>query len=98
MESKSDPDFEILTSVRSDKILTQSPLNAELSASDQPSQFYMLHYHRDRMLAAAEHFGWEEAIRNLAGPGAPAMLEKSFLQHLDDTYGNRNHPSPLKVR
>lgn len=98
MESTAASHFDIFTSIRSDKILTQSALNAELSASGQPSQFYMLRYHRDRMLAAAQHFSWEDAIKTLAGPAGLTLLEKTLLQHPDDEYGNQNHPSPLKVR
>ncbi|MCJ1270916.1 hypothetical protein MMC22_010813 [Lobaria immixta] len=91
------PDFEIFTSIRGDIILVESELNTELSTTSQPSQFYMLRYHRDRMLAAAEEFGWSEAIEALNESAGLLLLERSLFEHLEHEYSNSIHQNPLKV-
>lgn len=90
-------DFEIFTSIRGDMILTESKLNTELSTTSQPSQFYMLRYHRDRMLAAAEEFGWSKAIEALDKSAGLLLLERKLFEHLENECGNLNHHNPLKV-
>jgi len=66
------PDFQLFSSLRYDPILLQSSHNTALwmanVGSDEPSPFYMLPYHRDRMLQAAQHFGWGKAISRIQGP------------------------------
>ncbi|MCJ1427399.1 hypothetical protein MMC29_005302, partial [Sticta canariensis] len=89
------PDFEILTSVRVDRILVESELNAELSTNGQPSRFYMLCYHRDRMLAAAQEFGWSEAIKAIDEPGGLLLLERRLFEHVEHGCGS-DHQSALK--
>lgn len=91
------PDFEIFTSMRADMILAASELNAELSTMGQPSRFYMLRHHRDRMLAAAHAFGWGEAIAALDGPAGLLLLERKLFEHLELKYGDFNCGNPLKV-
>lgn len=91
------PDFEIFTSMRADMILAASELNAELSTTGQPSGFYMLGYHRDRMLAAAHAFDWSEAIATLDGSAGLRLLERKLFEHLELEYGDSNHGNPLKV-
>ncbi|KAI9760269.1 MAG: hypothetical protein M4579_001783 [Chaenotheca gracillima] len=60
--------FELFSSLRYDPALLKSSANTALSGRpNQPSPFYMLRYHRDRIMAAAEHFGWEKAATRLAG-------------------------------
>lgn len=91
------PDFEIFTSIRGDIILVESELNTRLSTTGQPSQFYMLRFHRDRMLAAAKEFSWSEAIEALDKSAGLLLLERSLFEHLEHEYGNSNHQNPLKV-
>ncbi|KOS21687.1 hypothetical protein ESCO_002275 [Escovopsis weberi] len=62
--------FSLFTSIRYDPILLHD-------GSDPCSAFYMLEYHRDRILRAATHFQWEQAIRSLSGPEGLSRLAAS---------------------
>jgi 4-amino-4-deoxychorismate lyase len=61
-------DFSLFSSLRYDPNLLQIPANASVSHKpDTPSPFYMLRFHRDRMLLAAKYFQWEKAVSRLTG-------------------------------
>ncbi|KAI0473084.1 aminotransferase [Xylariaceae sp. FL0804] len=63
-------DFRIFTSIRYDPILLEGREgNSSTTAGRLPtnSPFYMLDFHRDRMLRAAEHWHWGAAAETLAG-------------------------------
>jgi 4-amino-4-deoxychorismate lyase len=86
-----EPDFQIFSSLRFDTSLLQSSANTALSNFACP--FYMLPYHRDRMLEAATHFQWQEAIQRISGPqGLQHLLEK--LEAAIDVKSS----TPLRVR
>lgn len=96
--SHMDPaDFEIFTSIRSDDLLKRSPYNTNLSGAGEPSQFYMLCYHRDRLISAANHFNWTEVITFLSGSASAHILEAKLLEHLLHKYGSSSCLEPLKV-
>ncbi|RDW91242.1 hypothetical protein BP5796_02407 [Coleophoma crateriformis] len=81
------PDFQLFSSLRYDPILLSNSVNTQLSPGKQPSPFYMLEYHRDRILQAAEHFGWSQAIAALEGTEGLTRLasklgEYSFVKSL----------------
>lgn len=97
MESPT-PGFEVMTSIRSDAMLKSTPSNQKSRLIDRPSQFYMITYHHDRMLAAATEFGWLQAIRSFASESGVARLESALEQHLHDMYGRTDYPCPLKVK
>ena len=97
MES-SRPSFEIMTSIRSDAILKFTPFSPNSSFMERPSQFYMLSYHFDRMLAAANEFCWLQTAKSFGGENGIARLESALKQHLYNTYGNADYPCPLKVK
>lgn len=94
--------FDIISAIRSDAILLYSWqntwVNAEISgtAARSPAQFYMLSYHLDRMLNAAEEFGWDTSP--LEGPKAFAELLEKLHDHLEREHNDRNHAAPLKLR
>lgn len=90
-------DFEIFTSIRSDVVLKHSPFNTSLSGAGEPSQFYMLRYHRDRLLSAANQFNWTEVIKFLSGSVSTHVLEMKLLEHLLHKYGSSSCLEPLKV-
>lgn len=94
----STPRFEIMTSIRSDAILKDAALNSKSPKTSQPSQFYMLSYHYDRMLAAATSFGWSQAVKNFKNNNGIVQVEAAMEKHLQDTYGAADYPSPLKVK
>lgn len=92
------PGFQLFSSVRYDPILLQSSHNTALWTdvgfrSGEPSPFYMLPYHRDRMLQAAQHFAWDKAISRIQGPeGLKYLL--SVLESAIDS----KETSSLRVR
>lgn len=74
-------DFQIFTSLRYDRALLdiKATKGHDLGwNTTKPSPFYMLDYHRDRMLRAATHWGWTKAIETIQGAEGLARLE-SFL-------------------
>jgi hypothetical protein len=64
-----DADFQLFTSLRYDPALLQVPVKLNHAGwnSVNSSPLYMLDYHRDRMLQAATHWGWDAAIEVLQG-------------------------------
>lgn len=88
--------FGVITSIRSDGFLRQCPKNTLLS-STMSCPFYMLQYHRDRMLAAAKDFGLKGACNLLDGPEASSALKGILENHLASSYGDREYRHPLKV-
>ncbi|KAI4097210.1 MAG: hypothetical protein LQ344_000620 [Seirophora lacunosa] len=94
-------DFEILSSVRADKDLASSPKNTLLSNDDnamEPSPFYMLRYHRDRMLHAAKDFGWADTYSTIVGPSGLSYLRQALHSYLASISDRGNLPEPLKLR
>ena len=89
------PNFQLFTSLRYDPLLTSLPINTELwdQENQGPSPFYILPFHRDRMLQAAEHFGWTEAADAIRGPAGLAHL----LNKLNEAVSTQS-PDPLRVR
>lgn len=61
-----DDDFHIFTSLRYDTLLLKSEENSKPELNFvTPSPFYMLAYHRDRLVEAAQHFEFEEVEKKL---------------------------------
>lgn len=91
--------LKVLSSIRCDQLLTRSPQNTQLSFHDcnAPSQFYMLRYHRDRMLAAVNELGWIEARSFLEGHSGVVRLKQVLQDHLTDSYNSAQLSQPLKV-
>lgn len=92
-------EFDIMTSVRADSVLVLSSKNTLLSFDDPigPSQFYMLRYHRDRMLEAAKELDWTETYKDLAGSRGLSYLKGVLQDYLATLSDGANHPRPLKV-
>jgi 4-amino-4-deoxychorismate lyase len=89
------PEFQLFTTLRYDPLLIPLASNTEAWDRDLPSgsPFYMLPYHRDRMLQAAEHFGWNVAASRIRGPvGLTYLLEE--LSKVIDT----KSAEPLRVK
>lgn len=94
----SSPCFEVMTSIRSDAILKLAPFNPRLCSGETPSQFYMMPYHYDRIVAAATDFRWSKAARIFTSEIGILGLESALEQHLHDMYDRVDYPSPLKVK
>ena len=98
-ESDSGPlvtSLEVLSSIRYDQLLIQSPHNTQLSCNES-SPFYMLRYHRDRMVAAVHELGWPEARIVLEGQGGIVRLQQALQDHLADSHNPAHVPQPRKV-
>lgn len=91
--------LELMSSVRGDVLLFHCPKNTLLSCklSTSHCQFYMLQYHRDRILFAARDFGWTEACNVLEGPGGISRLSRALKAHLANLYNGAQNSQPLKV-
>ncbi|RDL37568.1 Uncharacterized protein BP5553_05001 [Venustampulla echinocandica] len=93
------PDFELFSSLRYDPILTNLPTNTSSwgSTTTAPnpnhSPYYMLPFHRDRMLQAAEHFNWATAANRIQGASGFSHLLEKLNQAIDT-----NSTTPLRVR
>lgn len=89
------PDFQLFSSLRYDPLLTSLPINTESwDGETKPrSPFYMLPYHRDRMLQAAEHFGWTKAADTIRGPEGFAHL----VSRLNKAFDTKS-PTPLRIK
>ncbi|TVY40397.1 Aminodeoxychorismate lyase [Lachnellula occidentalis] len=90
-----EPDLQLFSSLRYDPLLT--PLSANTEAWDReikhPSPFYMLPYHRDRLLQAAEHFGWIVAAEVIRGPNGFTHLLKKLTETVDT-----QSTKPVRIR
>jgi 4-amino-4-deoxychorismate lyase len=89
------PDFQLFSSLRYDPLLTSLPMNVEAWDSNIKalSPFYMLVHHRDRILQAAENFGWTKATEAIRGPEGFAHLLKKLTEAI-----NTQSPTPLRVK
>ncbi|GME25697.1 Aminodeoxychorismate lyase [Neofusicoccum parvum] len=95
--SASPASFSLFTSLRHDPALRSSPENSSDVVSFSPSSpFYMLRYHRDRMLEAAQHFEWAAVASKLAdGKELESLLDQEVEAWKSK---NDDRASPLKVR
>lgn len=87
--------FKLFTSLRYDPVLLldQQPKNSGWN-SKQQSAFYMLDYHRDRMLRAASHWDWEKAVATIEGPEGLARLEAFLTQRVK----SQSNDVPMKLK
>lgn len=93
-------DFQLFTSMRFDCILesVRDKTRCDLGwNSERPSPFYMLDYHRDRMLKAATHWGWTKAVATIEGSHGLARLH-SFLRETLEQDGRWENKQPLRLR
>jgi len=92
----SETDFHLFTSLRYDSLLLACPSNSQPTLNFiSPSPFYMLVYHRDRMLEAAQHFDFHEVEKRLDDGKA---LHRTLLQKVGEWVDKENNHGPLKVR
>ena len=92
-------DTQITSSMRIDRALVNSTVNLELSISADSAPFYLFLYHRDRMLRAAEEFGWTEAAEAISGLHGACYLLNSVTTHLKGKgWDAAAQLQPLKVR
>lgn len=73
--------LQLFTTIRCDSELLKVPDRGFVNVgwNQNPSPFYMLDFHRDRMLKAAVHWGWDAAAKVLEGEDGLKTLE-TFLR------------------
>ncbi|KAK8131488.1 hypothetical protein PG984_007926 [Apiospora sp. TS-2023a] len=89
-------EFKLFTTLRYDPALLAVPEQgfANLGWNQRPSPFYILDYHRDRMLQAATHWRWEAAAKLISGEEGLKRLE----EYLDAAARSFSHaPHRVKV-
>ncbi|ORY03046.1 hypothetical protein BCR34DRAFT_545370 [Clohesyomyces aquaticus] len=89
--------FNLFSSLRYDPLLLTSDENSQPALNFiSPSPFYMLVYHRDRMLEAAQHFEFHEVAKKLVDGEA---LHIALLAHVQEWISKaEKKDEPLKVR
>ncbi|KAH9875650.1 hypothetical protein IAQ61_003114, partial [Plenodomus lingam] len=91
-----DNDFQLFTSLRYDPILLTSLENSRPALSIvSPSPFYMLAYHQDRMLEAAQHFEFSKVEKRLEDGKS---LHEDLLKRVTDHIEQGGKDEPLKLR
>jgi 4-amino-4-deoxychorismate lyase len=88
-------DIQLYSSLRYDPLLIALPINTESwdEKNKGPSPFYILKHHRDRLLQAAEYFGWTGAADAIRGPDGFTQLLKKLNEAV-----NTESLNPLKIR
>ena len=89
-------DFQLFSSLRYDPALLQVPGSSVSHAGwnwANPSPLYMLDYHRDRMLLAATHWGWDAAVEFLQGDAGLQRLGDRIMSSIGE-----DKQSPRRVR
>ncbi|KAF3043591.1 hypothetical protein E8E11_004588 [Didymella keratinophila] len=91
------PEFQLFTSIRYDPLLVTSKENSRPDLNFvTPSPFYMLTYHRDRMVEAAQHFDFDAVTKALAN--GPALHSTLLSQVKEWQAKERKEDGPLKIR
>ena len=90
-------DFDIITSIRGDRILHGNALNAVFAATaeDRKCQFYLLSLHRDRLVEACKAFNRD--WKALEGAVGLINLEQRLQAQLGTFVGSSNEETSVKV-
>ena len=95
MKMSSGRSFHLFTSLRYDPLLLSSEENSSPIVNfESPSPFYMLIYHRDRMLEAAQHFDFHAVAKKLEDG---LSLHKELLHKVNEYLQQGGKDGPLKV-
>lgn len=89
--------FQLFTSLRFDPELLQLVESQQDDLgwnSIKPSPYYMLDYHRDRMLKAASYWSWDKAVAAIEGPKGLERLESFITGQL----GQDTSDQPKRVK
>jgi 4-amino-4-deoxychorismate lyase len=91
----SEDEFQLFTSLRYDPLLLKSDENSRSILNFvAPSPFYMLTYHRDRMVEAAQHFDFFEVEKRLQDGKA---LHEELLKRARSEIEKTGKDEPMKV-
>ncbi|KAF3313652.1 hypothetical protein TWF173_005724 [Orbilia oligospora] len=73
--------FDLFSSLQFSPTLTASPENTAVCG--KPCPYYMLDYHRDRILYAAHNFGWQEAVAVLEASNSLDLIKEKCSDAVD---------------
>ncbi|KAH7130159.1 hypothetical protein B0J11DRAFT_430340 [Dendryphion nanum] len=89
-------EFRIISTIRYDPLLLTSSENSQPALSFvSPSPFYMLVYHRDRLLEAAQHFEFPAVEERLADG---KVFHNTLLEHIQQWKEKGGQDGALKLR
>ncbi|EUC43018.1 hypothetical protein COCMIDRAFT_101933 [Bipolaris oryzae ATCC 44560] len=92
----SENEFQLFTSLRYDPLLLKSEENSRSILNFvAPSPFYMLAYHRDRMVEAAQHFDFDEVQKRL---GDGKALHEELLKRTNAEIEKTGKDRAMKLR
>ena len=102
--NNSEEEYQLFSSLRYDPQLGSAVDRGALEPEGQlptSKNFYMLGFHRDRMLSAAKHFQWEAAVAAISGVEGLLRLERALANALegyhDDSGSKAEHGSEKGV-
>jgi hypothetical protein len=80
--------LQVFTTIRCDPELFHVPEGEFFNVgwNRNPSPFYMLDLHRDRMLKAATHWGWDAAVQTLEGQDGLRTLENLLRTNIAEVF------------
>ncbi|KAF1836520.1 hypothetical protein BDW02DRAFT_587331 [Decorospora gaudefroyi] len=88
--------FQLFTSLRYDPLLLESEENSRPNLNFVvPSPFYMLAYHRDRMVEAAQYFDFFEVEKKLKNG---KLLHEELAKQVKDHIGKEGKDQAMKLR
>ncbi|KAK6333374.1 hypothetical protein TWF718_011188 [Orbilia javanica] len=98
MSSSTAPEssFDLFSSLQFSPTLTSSAENTVICG--KPCPFYMLNYHRDRILHAAYNFGWQDAVTALEAPDSLDLIQVKCLDAVDGALGEVEDKGDVAVR
>jgi len=93
------PTYGLYSSSRYDPLLLSCELNTQANSPHTASPFFLLPYHRDRLVSAAKAFGWPKVVELLEGEEGLGRLKEEFERAVKkwETEKGENCP-PVKVR
>lgn len=92
------PAVQVFTTLRYDKELKDYKDNNEVSRAHNASFLYMLRYHQERMVEAAQALMWPAtSMIRISGETGIRYLDTTLKNHVSRTYRNEN-PNHLSLR
>lgn len=99
-------DFQIFSTLRYDPLLLEVSTRSNMDYAGwnhvNQSPFYMLDFHRDRMLRAAAHWEWDAVVKKLSGDAGLQWLAKSITGAIingeDEQERQQQEQQPMRVR
>ncbi|KAK6508285.1 hypothetical protein TWF506_010381 [Arthrobotrys conoides] len=95
-ETSTAVEFDLFSSLQYSPTLKSSPENTAICG--KPCPYYMLDYHRDRVLQAAHNFGWQEAVTVLEASNSLDLIQEKCFDAVDGVLGTVEDRDAVAVR